>query len=136
MQCQLASTITTPSGPALVLSGSKEIPPGERAALLLADGLFRLDVLIDGDALQAFIRNLSPGELEIDTPGGQLGGTTIALGSAADYSPGRADLRFRLGTGSDRLEVIVTVGTLHLRDRGSVRVSGLALARQRCPGGP
>ncbi len=130
MDGQLASTIAAGAGPTLVLSASREIEPGTRAALLLADGLFRLDVLIDGDALQAFVRNLSPGALEIDAPGAGLGGTTLVVGSAADFSPGRADLRFRLGTGDDRLEVRVTVGTLHLRDRGAVRISGLALARR------
>ena len=130
MEGQLASSLDTVGGPTLVLSGSKEVEPGARAALLLADGLFRLDVLVQGDALQTFVRNFSAGELELRGPQSMSGGGTSSCGAAPALSPGRADMGFALGTGADRLLVRVTLGTLRLAERGTVRVSALAIARR------
>ncbi len=98
--------------------------------LLLAEGLFRLDVLIRGDALQTFVRNLSPGPLEIESEAGELGGPSTACGDVSPYSPGRADLGFSIGAGKDRLLVKVTIATLRMADRGVLRVSAQAIVRQ------
>ena len=46
--------------------------------LLLAEGLFRLDVAISGDTLRTYVRNLSSGPLQMrggadESQGGHLG---------------------------------------------------------------
>ena len=131
MHRQLANEIELNDGRrGLLLSASKEIEPGARATLLLAEGLFRLDVLIQGDSLQTFIRNFSTGPLEIQGDAGSLGGISAASDAAAAYSPGRADLGFTLGTVSDQVLVRVTIATLNFADRGVVRVSAQAIVGQ------
>ncbi len=107
----------------LVLSASKDLEPGVRAMLLLADGLFRLDVLIVGDTLQTFVRNLTSGELELHGEVGQPRVATTTLGLAARYAPGRADLRFAVGSEDARVLTEVTIATLRLAERGVIRVS-------------
>jgi hypothetical protein len=127
---QLANEIKLGDGHrGLVISASKEIEPGARAMLLLADGLFRLDVLIRGDSLQPFVRNLTDLPLEIRNDAGGLHGTTSASGEAASYSPGRADLLLSLGSGEDLVKARVTIGTLRFAQRGTIRVSAQAIVR-------
>jgi hypothetical protein len=115
-------------GRALVLSASKDIEPGARAMLLHADGLFRLDVMVRGDSLQTFVRNLTDGELDIHGGVGESGGT-VTLGDASAYAPGRADLGFTLGTGDDRVMTRVIISTLRFADRGTIRVSAQGIVR-------
>lgn len=130
MHGQLAHEITASDGaPALVISASREIEPGARAALLLADGLFRLDVLVRGDALQAVVRNMSGGPLQFHGDSQELGGETSTFGDVTPYSPGRTGLGFSLGADADRVLVKVKLGTLRLADRGTVRVTAQAIAR-------
>jgi hypothetical protein len=117
----VGQAIGGPSG--LVLSASKDLEPGARAMLLLADGLFRLDVLIVGDTLQTFVRNLTGGELELHGEVGQPRVATTTLGLAARYAPGRADLRFAVGAEDVRVLTEVTIATLRLAERGVIRVS-------------
>lgn len=57
-------------GGVIALSCSKSIEEGARAALLLAPGLFRLDITPREDTLQIQVRNLSAGECGW-TDGGQ-----------------------------------------------------------------
>jgi hypothetical protein len=118
-------------GRALLLSASKDIEPGARAMLLHADGLFRLDVLIRGDSLQTFVRNLTEGPLDIHGDVGAAGVGTITLGDAAAYAPGRADLDFTLGSGKDSVLTKVTISTLRFADRGTIRVSAQGIVRHR-----
>lgn len=118
--------------PGLVLSASKDIEPGARAMLLLADDLFRLDVLIRGDSLQTFVRNLTSSELEFRSDVGGQGGGTVTLGDAAALAPGRADLGFTLGAGDDRVLVKVAIGTLRFADQGTIRVSAQGIVRLAC----
>jgi len=120
----------------LALSASKELEPGVRAMLLLAEGLFRLDVLVRGDSLQTFIRNLSGWPVDLSGDVGSLGGPTFAFGDAAQYAPGRADLGFTLGTGDDLLMAKVTIATLRFAERGIVKVSALGIVRQAPEVGP
>jgi hypothetical protein len=101
----------------LALSASKELEPGTRAMLLLAEGLFRLDVCVRGDSLQTFVRNLTSWPLDF-------------TGDVSEYAPGRADLGFTLGAGDDLLMTKVTIATLQFAARGIVKVSALGIVRQ------
>jgi hypothetical protein len=128
---QLANEFVAADGSrALALSASKDIEPGARAMLLHADGLFRLDVMVRGDSLQTFVRNLTDGALDIRGDVGGPSAGTITLGDAAAHAPGRADLAFTLGTEEDQVMTKVTTGTLRFSDRGTVRVSAQAIVRQ------
>lgn len=67
----LAGQLTSPlPGGGIALSCSKPIEEGARAALLLAPGLFRLDITPREDTLKIQVRNLSSGPCEW-TDGGQ-----------------------------------------------------------------
>jgi hypothetical protein len=112
-----------------VLSASKELEPGVRAMLLLAAGLFRLDVVVHGDTLRTIVRNLSPGGLEMGDTLGSYGRGTLAFGDVAAYEPGNAELSFDLGTGADRVTVRGTLATLSFTERGTVRVTAQAIVR-------
>jgi hypothetical protein len=128
---QLANEIELGDGRrGLVISASKEIEPGARAMLVLADGLFRLDVLVRGDSLQTFLRNLTDWPLDIRGDANGVHGPISASGDAPSYSPGRADLEFSLGAGADLVKAKVTIGTLRYAQRGTIRVSAQAIVRQ------
>jgi hypothetical protein len=129
---QLTSALPSPDGlPGLVLSASKELEPGVRAMLLLADGLFRLDVVVSGDTLRTIVRNLSAGELRMH--GGACGpdGGNVAQGEAVAYEPGRAAVAFTIGSPPDAVSAEVTLGTLRFAERGTVRVSAQAIVREK-----
>ncbi len=113
-----------------VISSSKDIEPGVRAMLLLAEDLFRLDIMIMGDALQTFVRNLTTGELELSGEVGQPRVATTTLGLAARYAPGRADLRFAVGPEDARVLTKVTIATLRFADRGMIRASAQGIVRR------
>ena len=113
-----------------VISSSKDIEPGVRAMLLLAEDLFRLDIMIMGDALQTFVRNLTSGELELSGEVGQPRVATTTLGLAARYAPGRADLRFAVGPEDARVLTKVTIATLRFADRGMIRASAQGIVRR------
>ena len=102
--------------------------------LLLAEGLFRLDVVIRGDTLRTVVRNLSSGELAMEGGPASDAGGSIAFGDAAAYQPGRSSLEFALGSGADRVEVSVVIGTLRFAERGTVRVSAQAIVRTASEG--
>ena len=112
-----------------VLSSSKEIEPGVRAMLLLADDLFRLDTMIVGDTLQTFVRNLTSGELAVAGEVGQPRVATTTVGLAARYAPGRADLRFAVGPQEARIVTEVTIATLRFPERGLIRISAQGIVR-------
>ncbi|HEX4009087.1 MAG TPA: hypothetical protein VHX62_03730 [Solirubrobacteraceae bacterium] len=131
MHRQLANELPPRDGRrGLVLSASKELEPGARAMLLLADGLFRLDVLVSGDSLQTFVRNLSPGPLAIEGDAATSDGTSTTFGDVTPFAPGRADLGFTLGAGADRVRAQVTLATLRFPERGLMRISAQAVVRQ------
>ena len=112
-----------------VLSSSKDLEPGVRAMLLLADDLFRLDTMIVGDTLQTFVRNLASGELAVAGEVGQPRVATTTIGLAARYAPGRADLRFAVGPEDARIVTEVTIATLRFPERGLIRVSAQGIVR-------
>lgn len=101
--------------------------------LLLAEGLFRLDVVITGDTMRTIVRNLSSGELRLEPDQGSDSGVSLALGDAAEYAPGRVTLSFALGAGSDRVAVDVVIGTLRLAARGTLQVTAQGIVRHRPP---
>ncbi|HEY6525773.1 MAG TPA: hypothetical protein VIY10_18465 [Solirubrobacteraceae bacterium] len=112
-----------------VLSSSKDLEPGVRAMLLLADDLFRLDTMIVGDTLQTFVRTLTSGELAVAGEVGQPRVATTTIGLAARYAPGRADLRFAVGPEDARIVTEVTIATLRFPERGLIRVSAQGIVR-------
>ena len=131
MHNQLATELEPRDGRrGLVISASKELEPGFRAMLLLAENLFRLDVVVRGDSLQAIVRDLAGGGVLIRAGPGAGAGRNYAWGDVAAYQPGHAQLEFTLGGGDDRLLVKLTIATLRFADRGTVSVSGQAIARQ------
>jgi hypothetical protein len=113
-----------------VLSATKEIEPGARAMLLLAEALFRLDVVLRDDTIGIIVRNLSSGELEIESSLGDYEGGSITVGDVAAHRPGRSSVAFALGQGDDRVSVSVQIGTLRFAERGTVQVSGQAIVRE------
>ncbi len=112
-----------------MLSASKEIELGARAMLLLAEGLFRFDICVSPDTIRTTLRNLSSGALAMEPVPG-YSADVIVFGEADAYRPSHTSARFRLGTGGDQVSVNVTVGTLHFRERGTVRVTGQAIITQ------
>ena len=130
MRGQLASEIETGDGtPGLVVSASKELEPNARAALLLADGLFRLDVAVAGDTIRTIVRNLSAGRLQMADGAEGQAVRGVACGDVEAYQPGATGMRFWLGEGSDLVSVAVLLGVVQVPDRGTVRVSGQAVLR-------
>jgi hypothetical protein len=68
------------TAPALtVISAGREVEQGARSVLILAEGLFRFDVVPHGDSVQAILRNLSP-EPAAEMRYGPVGGSTDLLG--------------------------------------------------------
>jgi hypothetical protein len=113
-----------------VLSATKELESGARAMVILAEGLFRLDVAVRGDTLSTVVRNLSRGELAMESPGGgDASGGGTGFGDVAPLEPGIARLGFTLGAGADRVRVSATVATVSHRERGTVRVTTRAVVR-------
>jgi hypothetical protein len=110
-----------------VLSASKELEPGARAMILAAKDLFRLDVVLSGDTLRTVVRNLSAGELSLDTP--SEAPESFGFGEVAVYEPGVASLSFSLGSGRDRVSVNATIAILRFAARGTVRVTAQAIVR-------
>jgi hypothetical protein len=114
----------------LLLSSSRELERGSRAALFHAPRLFRFDVISEGDALRTVVRNLSRGRLTIDTRHHIEPGTNIVQGDAGIYEPAQATIGFTLRTASERIHVEVTIGTLLLAELGVVRVTAQAVLEQ------
>ena len=117
------------AGPGVLLSATREVEPGARVMLVRARGLFRLDVVVEGDTLRTVVRNLSAGELRTAGAGDYGRLPTIAYGGASAYDPGSAQLRFELGSGDDVVRVAGTVATLQFHERGTVQVTGQLIVR-------
>jgi hypothetical protein len=96
--------------------------------LLLAEGLFRLDIMIRGDTLQTIVRNLSTGELEMDRRDGYPD-PHVAIGDITAYEPASVTISFALGAGDDRVEVKALIAILRFAERGTVRVTAQAVVR-------
>jgi hypothetical protein len=114
----------------VALSCSREIDADTRTMILLADRLFRLDVVIAGDTLRTVVRNLSAAELTMrnDTAGyASTGAVTEAL---LTYAPTGSAIRFTIGSGADLVAVEVLLGTLRFAERGCYLVTAQAIIRR------
>ena len=130
-QGQLASPLPEESGPpGLLLSATREMEPGARAMILLAEDLFRLDVLIQGDTMRTIVRNLSAGELTISDGLHPEVEPHLVSGDISPYQPGQGRISFSLGAGQDQVSVEVIIGMLRFEERGTVRITAQAVIRQ------
>ena len=115
----------------VVLSGSVSVFEGARAAVLQADGLFRLDVVVVPDSLRILVRNLSGAQLRFEPDGYPRPVAVQGTGLAERaLKPGHHEVSFRLGDSGAKqaVEVRVTLATLRGQD-GVVRVTAHAVAR-------
>jgi hypothetical protein len=112
------------------MSATKEIEPGARAMLLLAEQIFRLDVVVSGDTLRVLVRNLSSGELEMEDGHHPEAEPHLVFSDVTRYEPGQGAVGFSLGSGDDRVGVEVQIGMLRFAERGTVRVTAQALIHQ------
>lgn len=117
-------------GNRMLLSCARELERGTRAALLIAPRLFRFDTIVEGDTLRTVVRNLSAAHLEMRPSHHIEPGTNVVQGDAAAYEPARATAAFALHSDSETIDVEVTIGTLLLREQGTVRVTAQALLTQ------
>jgi hypothetical protein len=105
---------------------------GARAAVLHAEGLFRLDVLVVPDSLRILVRNLCGAELSFE-PSGYPRAVVVQgdLGELA-LRPGHHQMTFWLGDRAAKgaVQVDVTLATLRMAAQGSVRVTAQALVHK------
>jgi hypothetical protein len=108
-------------GPSAAISAGREVEQGARSMLILAEGLFRLDVVPHDDTVQTILRNLSPeprAELRLEA----VGGEAVVLGASEALAP--ATGRFGgevvlIGEdGAERVVARVLVGSVCHLDRG------------------
>jgi hypothetical protein len=109
-------------GPSAAISAGREVEQGARSMLILAEGLFRLDVVPHDDTVQTILRNLSPeprAELRLEAVGGEgvvLGASDEALAPATGRFGGEVVL---IATdGSERTVARILVGSVCQLDRG------------------
>jgi hypothetical protein len=109
-------------GAPAAISAGREVEQGARSMLILAPGLFRLDVVPHDDTVQAIVRNLSPeprAELRFGTVGGEavvLGADGEALAPATGRFGGEVVLV--AADGSERTVARLLVGSVCDLDRG------------------
>jgi hypothetical protein len=105
-----------------VISSGREVEQGARSMLILAEGLFRLDVIPQDDTVQTILRNLSAAPeavLRVEAAGGEA----VALGNPEEVvapATGRFGGKVVL-TGEDGVERVVArllVGSVCHLDRG------------------
>ena len=122
---QLRTEIAPPEGggpPTTVLSAAREVELGARSMLLLAEGLFRLDVVPHEDTIQTTVRSLSS-EPRAELRSGEVGGSTRAFGDSERLAPpstGRfgGEVVLIAEDGSKRAVARVLVGSVCHLDRG------------------
>jgi hypothetical protein len=98
--------------------------------LLLAEGLFRLDVSLGPDTFRTVVRNLSGAEIQAMGDRSGYGEASFLLGGAAEYQPAKFQSEFALGSGGDRVAVKIVIGTLRFAERGTARITAQAIIRQ------
>jgi hypothetical protein len=106
-----------------VLSAGREVELGARSMLVLAEGLFRLDVVPNEDTVQTVVRSLSAGQRAELRSTGEVGGESRSSDTRGDIAP-RSTSRFG-GTvvligedGSERAVARVLVGSVCHLERG------------------
>jgi hypothetical protein len=110
----------------LVMSRTAEVEDGARAALLLADGLFRLDLVVMGDTLRTIVRNLSSGPLEMERRAGDGYAQPDLLPGAQSLHPSRTRLAFEV----DGWRVDAQLAVIGTGEPGSRHVTAQAIAVQ------
>jgi hypothetical protein len=108
--------------PATVISASRAVEQGARSMLVLAEGLFRLDVIPHDDTIQTIVRSLSS-EPRAELRSRDVGGTTSAFGDPEEIvapSTGRfgGELILIGEDGTERPVAKVLVGSVCHLDRG------------------
>lgn len=106
--------------PRTVISAGRDVELGARSMLVLADGLFRLDVVPHPDTIQALVRSLAHephAELRSD---GEVGGGVVSAGDVAPQSSGRfrADIVLIAEDGAEREVARVLVSSVCHLERG------------------
>jgi hypothetical protein len=100
-------------------------------AVLHAEGLFRLDVVVVPDNVRVLVRNLSPGPLAFESDGYprpvEVQGDDL---SELSLRPGHHQVAFTLGEAGDAVDVRIVLATLRALDRGTVQITGQAVVRR------
>jgi hypothetical protein len=105
-----------------VISAGRDVELGARSMLILAEGLFRLDVVPHEDTIQTIVRSLSD-EPRAELRSIDIGGETRVLGGPGDViatSTGRfgGEVVLVAEDGSERAVAKVLVGSVCHLDRG------------------
>jgi len=103
------------------VSGSADVQEGARAAVLTADGLFRLDVVVVPDSLRLLVRNFTDAELVFEPEGYPRPVLSQSDLSELDVWAGHHQVVFTIG----EVQARVTLATL--RSLGNVRVTAQAM---------
>jgi ribosomal protein L11 methyltransferase len=125
---QLATQL--PNGGGMALSSARELPSGARVAVLLAPGLFRLDLRHLEDTLKISVRNLSGAPIySIPTDGPPR--TILTTEDVTVQRPlaTNARLRLRLGSGASAQEAEIILSALSGIEAGLSRVAAQAVIR-------
>ncbi len=104
------------------ISAGREVELGARSMLILAEGLFRLDVIPSADTIQTMVRSLSD-EPQAELRSFDVGGETRVLGGPGDVvatSTGRfgGEVVLVAEDGTERTVARVLVGSVCHLDRG------------------
>lgn len=116
-------------GGELALSSARELPAGARVAVLLAPGLFRLDVRHLEDTLKLSIRNQSGQELR-SLPDGPAPVTVVTTSDLTIERPlaTNARMRLRFGAGAAAVEASIVLNALSGGpDPGEGRIAAQAI---------
>jgi hypothetical protein len=126
---QLASGLP---GGGLAISGHKLVEDGARALVLIAPGLFRLDVRPVQDTLQVMTRSLVP-----DARWGtdQLPTTGTEQGAAGAEEPARVAFSFYADLAPRPVLARITLASTVDRERGVTHFVAHAVVRETEPGG-
>jgi hypothetical protein len=127
----LAGQVTTPLGAdgLVAVSGGTDLEPGARGAVLLVDGLFRLDACPQQDTLRLVVRPLAEVETKLGGPSyaGAVAVSAEQLDRLAAMRPSRFELEVSLRrarrTGSAR----ILLAALQLDGHGTTRVTAQAI---------
>jgi hypothetical protein len=110
------------ASPVTVISAGREVEQGARSMLVLAEGLFRLDVIPQDDMVQTVVRNLS-GAPSAELRFHPVGGEASVLGSRDEVvtgSTGRFGGEVVLigADGAERVVAKILVGSVCHLERG------------------
>jgi hypothetical protein len=117
--------------PLTVISAGRDVELGARSMLVLAEGLFRLDVIPHEDTIQTHVRSLSPEARAEFRSDDDVGGASWAFGGTEEIVP-RSTGRFGgeivlIGEdGGERTVARVLVGSVCHLERGMTSLTAQA----------